>query len=137
MGNAKNNLKKVVDNFISQSAKTLNLLKQNHGQLGKEELDRLAERIWELRHYSVELLDQHPDETSWYNASLIKDIVEQPLEIDYVSHTGTTLIQAADSTKKFNQTRTMLAVVHYWSENARETEILFEDLKQISQELAA
>lgn len=136
MDEAKKNLKRVIDNFLSQAIQSLKLLKKNHGELSRDDLERLAEKIWELRHYSVELLEKQPDESTWYNASLIKDIVEQPIQLEE-GHGSLTMIQAADSAKKLQQTRPLQNIVVKWSKEYRTSEVLFEDLYEISRDLAA
>lgn len=135
MDDAKKNLQRVIESFLSQSSKALS--ESSQGQLSEEELEAFADKIWELRHFAVELLESHPDESTWYNASIIKELVEQPLVIEDETKPKKSLIQAADEIKKEHRTRTLIAVVQSLNKEPTFRDILFTNLKQISLELAA
>ncbi|MBS0585626.1 MAG: hypothetical protein JSR76_04930 [Verrucomicrobia bacterium] len=132
----KKNLQRVIQKFLVQAVKTVDLTKRDPSLLSKQELDKLAERIWELRHYAVELLEHQPEESTWYNASIIQQIVEQPITIPG-SFKTVTLIKAADETKKANNDTLLRHVVSCWMAEDALRQVLFSNLQEISEELTA
>jgi len=137
MNSNKQNLKNVIDNFLSQSTKTLQLGKDNEENLNEDEIKTLAEKIWELRHFSIELLECYPDESTQYNASIIKEVVEQPIVLEDRKKPKISLVQAADAAKKNNDLRPLTLIIKALNQKPTYSETFFEDLKQISLELAA
>lgn len=135
MNQARQNLKKVIDAFLNQSDKTVEQVKQHQRPLSNEDFEVLAEKIWELRHFAIELLEQKPDETTWYNASIIKDVTDQPLHID--DRTSVSLVHAASEVKRDHRIHSLETIVHALAEEDTLRNVLFEDLEQISRELAA
>ena len=81
-------------------------------------------------------MNEERDETAWYNASIIKDLVDEPLSVEG-EHTPISLTQAADKTKKESNEQPMRLIVTAWAVETSLREVLVENLKQISQELAA
>lgn len=132
----KKNLQRVIHKFVSQMVKSIELCKNEPSLLSKTELDKLSERIWEMRHFAVELLEYHPEESTWYNASIVQQIVEQPILLQG-SCKKTTLIQAADYCKKQNNDACLRLIVTSWACEGAPCNVLLTNLQEISEELTA
>lgn len=135
--NAKQNLKKVIESFLQESSRIVNTVENQPDKLQSRDLEVLAEKIWDLRHFALELLDQLPDESTWYNASIIKELIDEPLEIDPDGKAKYSLIQAADLAKKAHNDKTLRMLLRAWTIEKEAKDILFSNLRQISKELAA
>ena len=134
---AKMNLKKVIDSFLTESNRICKDIESNPEKLQHRDIEVLAEKIWDLRHFAIELLGQFPDESTWYNASIIKELIDEPIEIDPDKKKKLSLIQAADLTKKKNNDLSLRMLLRSWSVEKSAREVLFSNLKEISKELTA
>ncbi len=132
---AKKNLHKVIDAFVSESNRIIQTIEKEPNQLQNRDIEVLAEKIWDLRHFALELLQQFPDESTWYNASIIKEIIDEPLEIDPDGKTKLSLLEAADLAKKMHNDRSLRSLLRSWIIETKAREVLFSNLRQISQEL--
>ncbi len=134
---AKKNLKKVIESFLSESSRIVATVENEPEKLQRRDLEILAEKIWDLRHFAIELLNQFPDESTWYNASIIKDLIDEPIAMDPNKRKKTSLIQAADLAKKFHNDKTLRHLLRSWTIEKTAREVLFSNLKEISKELAS
>ncbi len=135
--NAKKNLKKVIDAFLHESTRIVNTAENQPDRIQARDLEIFAEKIWDLRHFALELLDQFPDESTWYNASIIKELIDEPLDIDPEGKVKVSLIQAADLAKKTRNDKTLRMLLRAWTIESAAREVLFSNLRDISRELAA
>ena len=134
---AKQNLKKVLEAFLTDSSRILNTAENQPDKLQTRDFEILAERIWDLRHFALELLEQFPDESTWYNASIIKELIDEPIEIDPDGKARISLIQAADLAKRMHNDKNLRMLLRSWIIDVSAREVLFSNLKQISRELIA
>ncbi len=134
---AKKNLKKVIESFLQESNRIVNTVEKTPEKLQSRDIEVLAEKIWDLRHFALELIQQFPDESTWYNASIIKNLIDEPLEIDPDGKTKLSLLDAADLTKKSHNDRCMRNLVRSWTIEKAAREVLFSNLRDISRELTA
>ncbi|MBM3192747.1 MAG: hypothetical protein FJZ59_00750 [Chlamydiae bacterium] len=134
---AKKNLQKVIESFLSESNRIVSIVETHPEKLQGRDLEILAEKIWDLRHFSIELLNQFPDESTWYNASIIKELVDEPIAMDPNKRKKTSLIAAADLTKKSHNDKTLRHLLRSWTIEKKAREVLFSNLREISKELAS
>lgn len=131
------NLKKVIEAFLHESSRIINTVENQPEKLQARDLEIFAEKIWDLRHFAIELISQFPDESTWYNASIIKQLIDEPLDIDPDKKTHISLIQAADLAKKTHNDQTLRSLIRAWTVESAAREVLFTNLREISQELSA
>ena len=134
---AKKNLRRVIEAFLQESTRIVATAENHPEQLKSSDLQILAERIWDMRHFSIELLDQLPDESTWYNAAIIKQLIDEPLDIDPDGKEQISLIQAADYTKNLRNDQTLRMLLRAWTIEREARDVLFSNLRHISRELAA
>lgn len=137
MDHAKQNLKRVIDTFLKENAKTLQAAERNHKKLDKRELEPLAESIWDLRHFAEELIHQKPDESTFYNAKIIKELTDESIELNMESKPKISLIQAADDVKKYDRKENLECIVQAMVDDPALREVLISNLEEMSQDLAA
>ncbi len=134
---AKMNLKKVIDAFLKESKRMVHEIETRPEKLQQRDIEVLAEKIWDLRHFAIELLGQFPDESTWYNASIIKELIDEPIDIDPDKKRKLSLIQAADLTKKMHNDMSLRLLLRSWSVEKKARDVLFSNLAEISKELTA
>ena len=132
---AKKNLKKGIESFLAESSRIVATVENQPERLQNRDIEVLAEKIWDLRHFALELLHQFPDESTWYNASIIKELIDEPLEIDPDGKAKFSLIEAADLAKKSHNDKTLRTLVRAWTIEKKAREVLFSNLRDISKEL--
>jgi hypothetical protein len=139
MDKYKQNLKSVIDSFIQEGSATLKTAKLNKKALTHQVLDSLAQRIWDLHHFAVELLEKekHMDESTRYNAIIIKDLTESEIAFDGDQENSISLLNAAGETMQSKKDTMLRALIESWAVEENLKEVLFDDLIQISKELAA
>lgn len=130
-----NHLKKLLDRFMAQVEKSIALYRKDPAGLNNEEVAKLALRIWELRHFSEELLTKPIDETLRYNASIILRVIDQPIFQELGKTTS--LISAADHSKREHRAGELKTLIREMIINSEEKEILFDDLRTLARELCA
>lgn len=131
------NLKRVVDEFIAVSNKVIGESIKNREQLEDRELDLLAQKIWDLRHFSLELMQNCRDESLWHNAEILKNLTESEIQVDGSSEKTVSLIRAADEKKRDLKDYNIRQIVSSLAKEEALREVFFEDLLEISQDLAA
>lgn len=134
---AKKNLQKVIESFLSESSRIVSIAENEPEKLQGRDIEILAEKIWDLRHFSIELLNQFPDESTWYNASIIKELVDEPIALEPNKRKKTSLITAADLAKKSHNDKTLRYLIRSWTIEKKAREVLFTNLREISKELAS
>ncbi len=134
---AKKNLKKVIESFLAESSRIVTTVENQPEKLQARDIEVLAEKIWDLRHFALELMAQFPDESTWYNASIIKELIDEPLAIDPDGKTSISLIQAADHAKKAHNDKTLRTLIRAWTIEKKARDVLFSNLRDISKELTA
>jgi hypothetical protein len=132
---AKKNLKKGIESFLKESSRIVKTVENEPERLQSRDIEVLAEKIWDLRHFALELIKEFPDESTWYNASIIKELIDEPLEIDPDGKAKISLIQAADLAKKLNNDRSLRTLVRAWTIEKKARDVLFSNLREISNEL--
>lgn len=138
MDPANKNLKVVIDEFLAESNRVLKTMKRTGEEPKKDDLERLSKCIWDLRHFACELLEHGPsDENAFYNARIIKQIMEEPITLDRETSSAISLIDAADRVKRENQEAELQKLVSRWNNEVAMRKVFFDDLHQIAQELAA
>jgi hypothetical protein len=139
MSKHKKNLKIVIDNFIQESSETLTTAKINKKGLSHQVLESLAQKIWDLHHFAIELLEneKHLDESTRYNAIIIKDLTEAEIALNGDQENSISLLNAADETRKTHKDKMLRTLIESWAIEENLKEVLFDDLIQISKELAA
>lgn len=129
-------LKEKIDLFLRDSFLTIKKLKNtDFGSVLEDEIQEMqtiSQRIWDLHHFSQKLLANHPSESNYYNAKIIKDLIEEQ-----IGRHANSLIKAADLAKKNSDYKHMKAIILELAREDSAREVLFENLKEISQELAA
>jgi len=135
----KKNLKEVIDRFIQEGSETLKTVKKNKDGLTHQVLESLAQRIWDLHHFAVELLEKEKqmDESTRYNAIIIKDLTESEIALNGDQENSISLLNAAGETKKAHKDKMLRTLIESWAVEENLKEVLFDDLIQISKELAA
>ena len=134
---AKKNLQKVIESFLSESSRIVSIAENEPEKLQGRDIEILAEKIWDLRHFSIELLNQFPDESTWYNASIIKELVDEPIALEPNKRKKTSLITEADLAKKSHNDKTLRYLIRSWTIEKKAREVLFTNLREISKELAS
>ena len=137
MDRSTRDLKRIVDEFIAISIRMVKVAKTNEHDLNDNELNQLAEKIRTLRDYSSELMKTCRDESLWHNAEILKKLTEFQVQIDHQTGESTSMIQAADESKKELKNRGLRSIVISLAKEDALREVLIEDLAQISRELAA
>lgn len=122
----------MIDLFLRDSAKTIRAIKRERKNPTPEEFQELAQRVWDLHHFSMELMDARPTESIYYNARIIKELIEESL-----GEVNASLLEAADAMKKQNDESLIHRAVKKLAEEDSARTVLFENLEEISQELAA
>ena len=134
---AKKNLKKVIDSFLHESTRIVKTVENEPERLQARDIEVLAEKIWDLRHFAQELIGQFPDESTWYNASIIKDLIDEPIYINPEGKSRISLIRAADLTKKSHNDKALRNLLRSWTVEKAARDVLFTNLVEISKELSA
>lgn len=125
-------LKDMIDLFLRDSSKVIRAIKREKKSPNPDEFEEIAQRVWDLHHFSQELMEARPTESMYYNARIIKELTEERLgEID------ASLIEAADAMKKEKNDSLMKSAVEKLAQEDKARNVLFENLEEISQELAA
>ena len=132
MGKESKSLKNMIDLFLQDSSKTIKRVKQSHQSPTEEEITQISQRVWDLHHFAKELLRTNPTESLYYNAKIVKDLVEQRL-----NNPEKSLLEAADEMKKENHKNSMNSVITMLAEEDKARIVLFGNLEEISTELAA
>lgn len=130
------NLKRAVDEFVSISNKVIQNAIKGQSTPSSEELDLFAQKVLDLRHFSLEMMQNCKDEDLWHNAELLKNLTESEIQIDG-SPNSTTLVYAADQKKKELKDDNIRKIVRSLAKEAALREVFFEDLLEISKDLAA
>ncbi len=125
-------LKEKIDLFLKESLKTIKKAKANHSPLSQNEIEKISQRICELHDCAKELLSTRPAESTYYNAKIIKDLVEEKF-----GQNQTSLLEAADAMKTQSKQEPLKAIITVLARDDAAREVFFEDLKDISDELAA
>jgi len=133
-----NQLKDLLNRFMAQTEKAITLYRRDPNLLTNDELAKLALRIWELRHFTEELLTKPIDETLRYNVAIILRVIDQPIfqQIGFAAKT-TSMIAAADRAKKDHRPEELKNLVRAMLSRGEEKEMLFDDLRDICRELSA
>lgn len=131
------NLKKALDEFVSISNEIIQKAIKGQSKPSTEELDLFAQKVLDLRHFSVELMQNCKDESLWHNAEIIKNLIESEIQIDGAPDYTTTLVYAADEKKKNLKDENIRKIVSSLAQEADLREVFFGDLLEISRDLAA
>jgi integrase len=131
-------LRNLLSRFMAQVEKSISLYRQSPNLLSNDELAKLALRIWELRHFTEELLTQPVDETTRYNIAIILRVIDQPIfqQLGFTAKT-TSLIAAADRAKKEHRPEELKHLIRDMISHSDQKETLFDDLRDIARELSA
>ncbi len=125
-------LKEKLDLFLKESLRSIKKTKTHHAELSHQEIDALSQRINELHHCARDLLSTRPSESIYYNAKIIKEMIEQRFGKD-----GNSLLKAANTTNEQIKQETLKSLIQVLAEKDAEREVFFDNLKDISNELAA
>lgn len=136
MVNTKTKLRQVILKFLSQSEKTLEVAENKPDMLQIQDLDLLADKIQAMRQYAMELLNENLDESTWYNASIIKELLDEPLYIEGKKE-QISLFEAANLVKSEKNDTILRLLLQALTVESDLKEVLFENLEQISSELSA
>lgn len=131
------NLKKALDEFLSISNKVIQNAIKGQSNPSTEELDLFAQKVLDLRHFSVEMMRNCKDESLWHNAEILKNLTESEIQLDGSPNKTTTLVYAADQKKKELKDENIRKIVLSLAKEASLREVFFEDLLEISRDLAA
>ena len=115
------------------------LIESKASEMDHEEqaLTSFAERVWNLHHFSLQLLsEQNCDEEKKYNARIIKDLTEAPLYHGSEKDTCS-LVSAADSVKNKNEFTAIKTIMANFIKDQIAAEVLLDNLSVIYKELAA
>ncbi len=132
MDNESQSLKDMIDLFLRDSAKIVRRVKRANSEPSEEEIAEISQRIWDLHHFALKLVSANPSESLYYNAKIIKDLVEEILLQPEIS-----LLEAADAMKKASDKTPMKTVILQLAQEDKARTVLFGNLEEISQELAA
>ena len=128
-------LKNSLDDFIKQISLLSKRIKAKSSNFKANELDDFAETVYRLRDYSTKLVNERPNEHTWYNATIIKELVEEPFELTDSAHTSISIVEAADEIKHSHDTNHLTEIITSWLSDKSMYEVFVEDIMQISQEL--
>ena len=137
MNYSKQNLKRVIDAFLKQNQTILEIAESERKPLDQRTLEPLAQSIWDLRHFAEELISRKPDESTFYNAKIIKELTDEGIELDMESKPRVSLIQAADDVKKYHKIECLNSIIKAMIEDPSLSEVLIENLEEMSHDLAA
>lgn len=131
-------LRQHLKTFLSQMDHVIMLYRKNPTEVSSENLAKLAVAIWELRHFTEELLKEKSiDESLRINAEIILNVVDQPVFKEMKKENATSLITAADQAQKDRRDENLKYFIREFIIKGEEKEILFDDLKTIATELTA
>ena len=125
-------LKEKIDLFIQDSLKTIKKAKRNHSEINEKEANALSKRIYELYRSANALLATRPSESNYYNAKMIKDLIEQKFGQNKKS-----LLDAANKATRLAKPEALESIIRTLAEKDEAREIFFSDLQDISDDLAA
>ncbi len=131
MNQAQINLKTTIEKFIKESFKTITHIKQS--SLSECELKDIAQSIIDMKKYVIELLETNPNESTWYNCSIIKGLLEESIQVNKAITTS--LVKAATEFKIQDKQSNLLSILQTISREKALSEVFFDDLFQISEEL--
>ena len=138
MNQANKNLKGVIDQFVIESTKILKYAKVTPDSINEDDLNRLSDCILKMHHFAEELIKKGPqDETSLYNAQIVKDITEDRLVLNSTENKNISLVEAADRIKKEHRKEELVKLMQNWSREIALQNVVIDSLREISQELAA
>lgn len=123
-------LKDMIQHFIQDAIETIRKAKWMEDQLTDEELDKLSQRIWDLHHFAEKLISQKPPESIFYDAKIIKQVLEEKF-----GPKNKSLLESADEFKKATQRESLKAAVINLAQKDELREVFFEDLEEIALEL--
>ena len=132
------NLRREIKDFINTTHFLIHKIQSDNSEVLEKDLTCFAEKIWQLNHFSIELLNsKNLDESLLYNARILKDLTESPIYHTPESKQGCSLVNAADyliKEKEFSKIKTIMGNL---ISNESASEVLFDDLMVIYKELAA
>lgn len=119
---------------------TKGIMDDKDSEMDQEEkaLTHFAERVWNLHHFSLELLNEkNTHEDIKYNARIIKDLTEATIYHGPTSKDSCSLVSAADSLKKNKEFTAIRNIMSNFIKDQIATEVLLDNLSVIYKELAA
>lgn len=134
MSLVKKSLSKSLNEFLTESEKLLHLLNSGKTKLTVQDLEPLAHKTMELRTLTLQMMREHLDEESFYNAEIVKETLELPLSLQ---GRRISFLEAADLALKHQDISVLKMILHAWHFDRSHFEVFYTDLRQIAQELAA
>jgi hypothetical protein len=104
----------------------------------EQALTDFAERVWNLNHFSLQLLNEkNAHEDNHYNARIIKDLTEAIIYHGPTSKDSCSLMSAASSLKNDKEFSAIKNIMANFIKDQIAAEVLLDDLSVIYKELAA
>ena len=131
-------LQREIKSFINYLQSLIDKAQIGEEFINNKEYSQFAERIWNVHYFSKELLGKkNLEETAYYNATIVKDLLEIPLHVNKKNRDFCSLIGAADRLKYDDNLETMKTMLHNFLKDKPSLEGLFDDLTVIYKDLAA
>lgn len=131
-------LQREIKEFINSTHTLINKAHAGEGFVNNAELSRFAEKIWDLHHFSQELLqNENLDESVMYNARIVQDLTETPIYASSSDKESCSLVSAADQVKHDGEFTPIKSIMNNLIKDDISSEVLFDDLMVIYKELAA
>ena len=133
-----NYLCREIKEFIDAMHGMMEKAKGDESQVDEDSLQSFADKIWNLNHFSTQLLNSSDvDESITYNARIIKDLTESPIYINAQSNETCSLVHAADHLKREQEFSKIKTIISNLIKDQIASEVLVDDLMLIYKELAA
>ncbi|MCH9617025.1 MAG: hypothetical protein SP4CHLAM5_06510 [Chlamydiia bacterium] len=116
------------------------MIDSKHSAADEEEqaLTNFAERVWNLNHFSLQLLNEkNAPEDAHYNARIIKDLTEATIYHGPTASDSCSLMTAADRLKKDKEFTAIKNIMSNFIKDQIAAEVLLDNLSVIYKELAA
>ena len=131
-------LQREIKSFINLTNSLMNKADIGEEFVNHTEFLKLAQKIWDLHHFSKELVQKkNIEESVLYNARIIQDLVETPIYSANRDKNSCSLIRAADQLKNEGQVTPLKSIMHNLIQDSIASEVLFDDLMAIYKDLAA
>ncbi len=131
-------LQREIKSFINLTNSLIDKAQIGEEFVNNTEFLKFAEKIWDLHHFSKELLQkEHLDESVLYNARIIKNLIETPLYASSTNKESCSLIIAADRLKYDGSITSIKSIMHNLIKDSISSEVLLDDLMVIYKDLAA
>lgn len=129
-------LKKSLKNFIHEINHLLVLYEKDHSNLTKETFHKIFQIINQIESSSKELAQIHDNNELVYNTQLIKGLLNQEFYINKANTKKTSLIALKTLEEQSQSIDDFKQMLKFWANEKHITQVLFDDIYNIINELA-